>query len=79
MLTDSSLVANLGPQFEYPVPEGILNHNGLNTVAFTLWSVDESGAKLDGLSLQPEMPLWSGYRKPWLVDSPVWAQRVGAY
>ncbi|KAF7521836.1 hypothetical protein G7054_g12330 [Neopestalotiopsis clavispora] len=72
-------VANLGPQTTFPVPEGILNHNGENTVALTLWSVDGSGAKLDGLSLEAEMPLWSGYRKPWLVDSPAWTQRDGAY
>lgn len=72
-------VANLGPQTNFPVPEGILNHNGLNTVALTLWSVDNSGAKLDGLSLEAEMPLWSGYKKPWLVDSPAWKTRNGAY
>lgn len=72
-------VANLGPQTSFPVPEGILNHEGLNTVAITLWAVDDSGAKLDGLSLEAEMPLWSGYRKPWLVDSPAWKTREGAF
>lgn len=72
-------VANLGPQTNFPVPEGILNHNGINTLSMTLWSVDDRGAKLDTLSLEAEMPLWSGYRKPWLVDSPSWTQRSGAY
>ncbi|XDG07857.1 hypothetical protein ABKA04_007472 [Annulohypoxylon sp. FPYF3050] len=72
-------VANLGPQTTFPVPEGILNHNGANTVALTLWSLDEGGAKLDGFSLEPEMPLWSGYRKPWSSPQPAWTKREGAY
>ncbi|KAH6653217.1 putative beta-galactosidase E [Truncatella angustata] len=72
-------IANLGPQTNFPVPEGILNHNGNNTVAITLWSVDDSGAKVDGLTLEAEMPLWSGYKKPWLVESPAWTLRDGTY
>ncbi|KAI0886184.1 glycoside hydrolase family 35 protein [Annulohypoxylon maeteangense] len=72
-------VANLGPQTAFPVPEGILNHNGKNTVALTLWSLDDDGAKLDGFSLEPEMPLWSGYRKPWSSPQPAWQEREGAY
>ncbi|KAI1632573.1 glycoside hydrolase superfamily [Biscogniauxia mediterranea] len=72
-------VANLGPQMNFPIPEGILNHNGVNTIALTLWSLDDRGAKLDGLSLEPEMPLWSGYRKPWASPQPAWQERKGAY
>ncbi|KAI1211906.1 glycoside hydrolase family 35 protein [Annulohypoxylon truncatum] len=72
-------VANLGPQTTFPVPEGILNHNGANTVALTLWSLDVGGAKLGGFSLEPEMPLWSGYRKPWSSPQPAWQEREGAY
>ncbi|KAL7621478.1 hypothetical protein AAE478_008801 [Parahypoxylon ruwenzoriense] len=72
-------VANLGPQTNFPVPEGILNHDGVNTVALTLWSLDEGGANLDGFSLEPEMPLWSGYRKPWPSPQPAWQERKGAY
>ncbi|KAI0116583.1 glycoside hydrolase family 35 protein [Hypoxylon sp. NC0597] len=72
-------VANIGPQTSFPVPEGILNHNGLNTVALTLWSLDGGGARLDGFSLEPEMPLWSGYRKPWPAPQPAWREREGAY
>ncbi|KAF7375372.1 hypothetical protein MSAN_00424700 [Mycena sanguinolenta] len=33
-------VANLGPQAEFPVPEGILNYHGENTVAVALWSME---------------------------------------
>ncbi|OTA99256.1 glycoside hydrolase family 35 protein [Hypoxylon sp. CI-4A] len=73
-------VANLGPQTAFPVPEGILNHDGRNTVALTLWSLNGRGARLaDGFALLPEMPLWSGYRKPWLSPRPAWTPREGAY
>lgn len=32
-------VANLGPQFKFPVHQGILNFKGSNTVAVALWSL----------------------------------------
>ncbi|KAI1379111.1 glycoside hydrolase family 35 protein [Hypoxylon crocopeplum] len=65
------VVANLGPQVVFPVPEGVLNHDYLNTVALTLW--------LDGFELGLKMSLWSGYRKPWLLPRPAWREREGAY
>ncbi|KAJ7445072.1 glycoside hydrolase family 35 protein [Mycena latifolia] len=34
-------VANLGPQAKFPVPEGILDYRGENTVAVALWSMEE--------------------------------------
>lgn len=72
-------VANIGSQTSFPIPEGILNHNGLNTVALTLWSLDGGGARLDGFSLEPDMPLRSGYRKPWPAPQPAWRERKGTY
>ncbi|KIK65261.1 glycoside hydrolase family 35 protein [Collybiopsis luxurians FD-317 M1] len=33
-------VANLGPQFKFPVHEGILDYHGVNTVAVALWSME---------------------------------------
>ena len=32
-------VANFGPQAKFPVPEGVLNHKGTNTVALALWQL----------------------------------------
>ena len=72
-------MSNLGPQDAFPVPEGILNYNGANTVAVTLWSQEATGAKLGGLELQPQMPVRSGYKKPAVVDSPAFSPRAGAY
>ncbi|KAI0263999.1 glycoside hydrolase family 35 protein [Gloeopeniophorella convolvens] len=34
-------VANLGPQFKFPVHKGILVYNGLNTVAVALWVLED--------------------------------------
>lgn len=70
---------NLGPQTTYPVPEGVLDYNGVNYVAITLWALDAEGAKLDSLELVPQMPVLSGYSKPELSPQPGWAPREGAY
>ncbi|KAG9078085.1 hypothetical protein FRC06_008540, partial [Ceratobasidium sp. 370] len=43
--------SNFGPQTVYPIPEGILNHRGENDVLMTLWSLDESGAKVANVEL----------------------------
>lgn len=68
-----------GPEFEFPVPEGILNYSGENTVALTLWALDNGGAKLGALSLKPSMPVMSGLGKPALSPQPSWQLRPGAY
>ncbi|EIW81147.1 glycoside hydrolase family 35 protein [Coniophora puteana RWD-64-598 SS2] len=35
-------VANLGPQYQFPVHQGILNYSGTNTVAVALWAMESS-------------------------------------
>ncbi|KAM5541241.1 hypothetical protein V8D89_005170 [Ganoderma adspersum] len=35
-------VANLGPQLKFPVPPGTLNYNGKNTVAVSLWALNNT-------------------------------------
>lgn len=69
------IVNNIGPQLSYPVPEGILNYDGQNYLVLTLWSLEPSGAKLDGLSLEMGTPLQSGYKKPALVDGEPYSER----
>jgi hypothetical protein len=68
-------VNNLGPQTTFPVPEGILNYNGNNTVALTLWSLDASGARLRGFDLVVSRMIKSGYTKPALVEALSWKAR----
>lgn len=69
------IVNNIGPQLSYPVPEGILNYDGQNYLALTLWSLEPSGAKLAGLSLEMGRPIQSGYTKPALVDGKSYSER----
>ncbi|CUA69464.1 hypothetical protein RSOLAG22IIIB_08477 [Rhizoctonia solani] len=40
-------VANFGPQVVFPIPEGVLNHRGVNDVVLILWSLDAQGAKVN--------------------------------
>jgi hypothetical protein len=72
-------VNNLGPQTAFPVPEGILNHDGNNYIALTLWALDSEGAKLSNFELVTQMPVLSGYQKPVLAPQPGWTLRDDAY
>jgi hypothetical protein len=79
------VVDHLGPQTKFPVPEGILNYQGQNFIAITLWAQQEEGAKLEGLELVADAVIQSGYQRPKLswVDkfqgSDVWNYREAAY
>lgn len=44
-------VSYLGPQTEFPVPEGILNYNGDNWIGLAVWAQDSDGAKVPKLTL----------------------------
>jgi hypothetical protein len=72
-------INSMGPQVEFPVPEGILNYHGENWIAVTLWSQDEGGAKIDGIQLMVGTPVMTAYQDVELVDMPAWKQREGAY
>ncbi|KAG8926693.1 hypothetical protein FRC02_008727 [Tulasnella sp. 418] len=36
------VVGNLGPQFKFPVHEGILDYRGKNTIALAIWSMEDA-------------------------------------
>ncbi|KAF4918181.1 putative beta-galactosidase E [Colletotrichum viniferum] len=72
-------VNHLGPQTRFPVPKGILNYNGVNTVAITLWAFEATGARLQGLQISADHVIQSGYRKPGQTKQPGWETRPGAY
>ncbi|KAL3460074.1 glycoside hydrolase superfamily [Aspergillus heterothallicus] len=73
--------SNLGPQTEFPVPEGILNYRGKNTIALTLWSLEGEGTQvaLDGISLKAGTPVRTSRPEVKLVDSPKWTERKDVY
>ncbi|GME50601.1 Glycosyl hydrolase family 35 [Neofusicoccum parvum] len=72
-------INNLGPQTSFPVPEGILNYNGRNTLAITLWNLDDAGVGLVDLQLVSTQVIQSGYKKPSQAPQPVWMEREGAF
>ena len=72
-------ISSIGPQTNFPVPEGILNYDGPNTLALLLWALDPGGAKVPDFYLAVGQPILTGREKVELVDAPAWTARAGAY
>ncbi|PVH82092.1 glycoside hydrolase family 35 protein [Cadophora sp. DSE1049] len=72
-------VNNIGPQSEFPVPEGVLNYHGQNWLAIELWAQQASGAHLTDFSLKAGTPAWTSNDRPEMVPRPAYSKRPGAY
>jgi len=72
-------VNHIGPQTNFPVPEGILDYNGTNYVAISLWAMEAGGARLGGLKLVSGDAVMSGRGVVGLAPMPKWTLRSGAY
>jgi hypothetical protein len=72
-------VSHLGPQTEYPVPEGIWDYQGTNWVAVSLWAMEESGAKIEDIRLVAGPAIQTGYTGVKKVDALSWSPRSGRY
>ncbi|QPG96206.1 hypothetical protein C2857_003537 [Epichloe festucae Fl1] len=72
-------VSNIGPQTEFPVPEGILNYNGDNWIGLAVWSLDDTGAKVPGFALKAGTPVQSSRSRVTFVNGPSFSERQGAY
>ncbi|KAJ6627468.1 glycoside hydrolase superfamily [Mycena sp. CBHHK59/15] len=72
-------VNHIGPQTSFPVPQGILNYNGANTLAVSLWAAGSGGARLDSLSLKVTAQVESSMAA--VVNQPLtgWVKRPGAF
>jgi beta-galactosidase GanA len=46
-------VNDLGPQRVFTLPQGILRHNGTNTIALAVWSYDDTTGGLGQVTLEP--------------------------
>ncbi|KAG9316763.1 glycoside hydrolase family 35 protein [Chiua virens] len=71
-------VNSIGPQVSFPVPQGILNYKGSNTLAVTLWAQGGGGAQLSSLSLETTALIESSM--PTVVNQPMpdWTRRSAA-
>lgn len=45
-------ISHIGPQTEFPIPPGIINNGGWNTIGVAIWAQGEAGAVLDSLELK---------------------------
>ncbi|KAH6854926.1 glycoside hydrolase family 35 protein [Chaetomium sp. MPI-CAGE-AT-0009] len=72
-------IGHIGPQTSFPVPEGILNYRGTNTIAIAIWATQPGGARLSSLSLKAGTPVLTGRQPVVNVAAPSWTARPGAY
>ncbi|CAA7259499.1 unnamed protein product [Cyclocybe aegerita] len=72
-------INHIGPQKLFPVPQGVLNYKGENTLAVSLWATGSEGAKLDSLNLQLTARVESSMQPVVNIPTPAWAPRPGAY
>ncbi|EGX95058.1 beta-galactosidase, putative [Cordyceps militaris CM01] len=72
-------ISNIGPQTEFPVPEGILNYNGENWPGVSVWALDGNGARIPGLSLTSRAPVLTSRDRVQLVDGPTYSKRDDAF
>ncbi|KAF2018726.1 glycoside hydrolase family 35 protein [Aaosphaeria arxii CBS 175.79] len=72
-------VSNVGPQTKFPVPRGILDYDGTNYLAVTLWGLDDKPVKVRGLELTVDGVVWSAVGEVGVVDGERFKVREGAY
>jgi len=68
-------VRNIGPQFKFPVPPGIWNTHGENTIAMTFWNLEDHEVKVENIWLSMGPNMGSGYGRVPYVESPAYSKR----
>lgn len=74
-----NVVSYIGPEFDFSVPEGILNYNGKNTLAIVFWALENEGANLGNVELQSRGVVLSALKRPASSPQPKWTPRPNAY
>lgn len=72
-------VNHVGPQTAFPVPQGILNYQGTNWVAVSMWAQQSEGAKLVNFELAAETPVLTALMGITSSPQPKYTKREGAY
>lgn len=69
-------IPQIGPQTRFPVPPGVLNNRGVNTLAISLWAMSDAGATLDAVELFAYGVYESdfGYARDWSALQPGWTE-----
>ncbi|EPS37421.1 hypothetical protein H072_8897 [Dactylellina haptotyla CBS 200.50] len=72
-------VNSIGPQTSFFVPQGILNYNGTNTIAISLWAMQDAGASLKSLDLRILGKVEGGVGRVRNAPMPLWTKRSDVY
>jgi hypothetical protein len=67
-------VPHIGPQTKFPIPPGVINNRGLNTMALSLWTMTDEGARLDEVELIEYWRYQTDFKfnKDWSYLQPGW-------
>jgi beta-galactosidase len=70
-------VPHIGPQTRFPVPPGVINNRGANTIGISLWAQTDEGAKLDEVKLISYGAYQTdfGFNQDWSALQPGWTDR----
>lgn len=70
-------VPHIGPQTVFPIPPGVVNNRGNNTLAVSLWAQTGAGATLDDVKLVSygQYQTSFGFARDWSQLQPGWADR----
>ncbi|KAI1322546.1 family 35 glycosyl hydrolase [Xylariaceae sp. FL0255] len=70
-------VPQLGPQTRFPIPPGVINNKGLNTLGMSLWAQTDEGAKLSEVTLFSYGQYQTGFNftQDWTYLQPGWTNR----
>lgn len=71
--------SNIGPQEKYPIPQGILNFQGTNTLGVLVWALEEGGTQLKGFEWEVGMITETGFGEIGLTPAPKWEKRDDAF
>ncbi|KAF3769880.1 family 35 glycoside hydrolase [Cryphonectria parasitica EP155] len=68
---------HIGPQTVFPFPPGVVNNQGQNSLAVSLWAMEDGGAALDGLELvvYDVYQTAFGFARDWSALQPGWTDR----
>ncbi|KAK7949744.1 (Trans)glycosidase [Apiospora saccharicola] len=70
-------VPHIGPQTVFPIPPGVVNNRGSNTLAVSLWAQTDAGARLHDVKLVSygQYQTSFGFARDWSRLQPGWADR----
>lgn len=75
--TMGRVVGDMGPQFKFPVHEGILDYDGTNVVAVAIWALEPGAVKVD-VSMAVDAVVEGGIGKVGVVGTTSkWQSRTG--